>query len=132
MHVWRGAVRCGGWAVAVAALGVTVGVVLTRAEPRPPRAVTVDITAKRFAFDPARVEVIEGDEVTLNVRSADGTHGIEIGKLKIKKEVPRGGDVVTLAFTAPAPGTYEISCSEYCGRGHKDMKAALVVAPHGQ
>jgi cytochrome c oxidase subunit 2 len=116
----------------VVAIGVTAGVVLTRAEPRPPRAVTVEMTAKRFAFDPARVEVIEGDEVTLNVRSADGTHGIEIGKLKRKKEVPRGGDVVTLSFTAPAPGTYEISCSEYCGRGHKDMKAALVVTPNGQ
>jgi cytochrome c oxidase subunit 2 len=132
MHVWRGAARFGGWAAAVVAIGVTAGVVLTRAEPRPPRAVTVEMTAKRFAFDPARVEVIEGDEVTLNVRSADGTHGIEIGKLKRKKEVPRGGDVVTLSFTAPAPGTYEISCSEYCGRGHKDMKAALVVTPNGQ
>jgi heme/copper-type cytochrome/quinol oxidase subunit 2 len=132
MHVSFGAVRVGCWAVAVAALGATVGVSLTRAEPRPPRTVTVEMTAKRFAFVPARVEVIEGDEVTLNITSADGTHGVEIKRLKVKKEIPRGGAVVTLSFTAPAPGTYEVACSEYCGRGHKDMKAFLVVSPRGE
>jgi len=86
------------------------------------------MTAKRFAFLPEQVEVVEGDEVTINVRSADGTHGIEIEKLKVKKAIPRGGEVVTLSFTAPAPGRYVIKCSEYCGRGHDDMKSVLVVA----
>ena len=93
-----------------------------------PRIVTVEMTAKRFAFLPEQVEVVEGDEVTINVRSADGTHGIEIEKLKVKKAIPRGGEVVTLSFTAPAPGRYVIKCSEYCGRGHDDMKSVLVVA----
>ena len=121
-HVFRVA------AVFVAA-SAAAGTVLTRAEAPAPRAVTVEMTAKRFVFLPEQVEVIEGDEVTINIRSADGTHGIEIGKLKLKKEVPRGGEVVTLAFTAPAPGRYLITCSEYCGRGHDDMKSVLVVAP---
>jgi len=102
--------------------------VLTRAEVPAPRLVTVEMTAKRFAFLPEQVEVAEGDEVTINVRSADGTHGIEIEKLKVKKAIPRGGEVVTLSFTAPAPGRYVIKCSEYCGRGHDDMKSVLVVA----
>ena len=86
------------------AAAAAAGSVLMRAEAPAPRAVAVEMTAKRFAFLPEQVDVIEGDEVTLNVRSADGTHGIEIGKLKLKKAIPRGGDVVTLAFTAPAPG----------------------------
>jgi len=116
-------------AAAVVATAAAAGTVLTRAESPAPRAVTVEMTAKRFVFLPEQVEVIEGDEVTINIRSADGTHGIEIGKLKLKKEVPRGGEVVTLAFTAPAPGRYAITCSEYCGRGHDDMKSVLVVAP---
>ena len=99
-----------------------------QAEATAPRTVTVEMTARRFAFLPEQVEAVEGDEVTINVRSADGTHGIEIGKLKVKKTIPRGGDVVTLSFTAPAPGRYAITCSEYCGRGHDDMKSVLVVA----
>ncbi len=103
-----------------------------RGEPRQPQAVTIEMVAKRFVFVPDRIEVVEGDQVTLAVRSADGTHGIEIKKLNLRKDIPRGGAVVALAFTAPAPGTYEIVCSEYCGRGHNDMKATLVVTPRAQ
>ena len=117
--------------LAIAAAAVS-GSALMRAEAPRPRAVVVEMTAKRFAFLPEQVEVAEGDEVTINVRSADGTHGIEIGKLKLKKTIPRGGDVVTLAFTAPAPGRYVITCSEYCGRGHDDMKSVLIVAPRSR
>ena len=116
-------------AFVVAALVAAGGLGVMRAEPRRPQAVTIDMTAKRFAFAPDRIEVVEGDEVTLAVKSADGTHGIEIKKLKVKKEVPRGGSVVLLSFTAPAPGEYQVSCSEYCGRGHEDMRATLVVKP---
>ena len=129
MQVWKTFMRISGLAAALAAVMVATGPVLTRAEVPAPRLVTVEMTAKRFAFLPEQIEAAEGDEVTLNVTSADGTHGIEIRKLKIKKVVPRGGDVVTLSFTAPAPGRYVIACSEYCGRGHDDMRSVLVVAP---
>jgi cytochrome c oxidase subunit 2 len=132
MRVWKTFMGIGGMAAALAAVAVAAAPALTRAEAPAPREVTVEMTAKRFAFLPEQVEVAEGDEVTINVRSADGTHGIEIGKLKVKKAIPRGGEVVTLSFTAPAPGRYAITCSEYCGRGHDDMKSVLVVAPRAQ
>ena len=132
MQVWKTSMRISGLAAALAAVTVAAGPVLTRAEAPAPRLVTVEMTAKRFAFLPEQVEVAEGDEVTINVRSADGTHGIEIEKLKVKKAIPRGGEVVTLSFTAPAPGRYVIKCSEYCGRGHDDMTSVLVVAPRPQ
>jgi len=41
-------------------------------------------------------------------------------------DVPKGGDPVTVEFTAPTAGRYEIACSEFCGSGHGQMKAALV------
>jgi len=128
MQVRKTFMRIGGTAAVLAAVAVAAAPALTRAEAPAPRAVTVEMTAKRFAFLPEQVEVVEGDEVTINVRSADGTHGIEIEKLKVKKAIPRGGEVVTLSFTAPAPGRYVIKCSEYCGRGHDDMKSVVVVA----
>lgn len=124
--------RTSGAVTVLVAAAAAVGSVLMRAEAPAPRAVVVEMTAKRFAFLPEQVEVTEGDEVTINVRSADGTHGIEIGKLKLKKAIPRGGEVVTLAFTAPAPGRYVVTCSEYCGRGHDDMKSVLIVAPRAR
>ena len=132
MPVRRSFSRVGGVIAGLAVITAAAGDALTRAESLPARTVTVEMIAKRFAFLPEQVDVVEGDEVTINVRSADGTHGFEIGKLKVKQTIPRGGEVVTLSFTAPAAGRYVITCSEYCGRGHDDMAATLVVTPRGQ
>ena len=92
-------------------------------EPR-----TIEIVAKRFGFEPARVEVIEGERVILIVTSGDGVHGVEIKKFKINKKIPRGGVPVTIEFVATAAGEFPMLCSEYCGEGHEDMKGLLVVA----
>lgn len=94
--------------------------------PREPR--EIPVVAKRFAFEPARVEVTEGERIRLVVTSGDGVHGLEIKKFKVNKKVPRGGEKITIDFVASAPGEYPILCSEYCGNGHEDMKGTLVVA----
>lgn len=89
-----------------------------------------DVVARRFAFEPPTIEVVEGDRVRLLVRSADGPHGVEIKAFKVKKAVPRakpGDEPVVIEFVASAAGEYPILCSEYCGNGHKDMTGALVV-----
>jgi cytochrome c oxidase subunit 2 len=91
----------------------------------------IPVVAKKFGFEPSRVEVTEGERIRLVVTSADGVHGVEIKKLKANKKVPRGGEAVTIDFVAPAPGEYPIVCSEYCGNGHEEMKGALVVAAKG-
>lgn len=98
----------------------------TQAGPR-----EIPIVAKRFAFEPARVNVAEGEHVRLVVTSADGVHGVEIKKFKVNKKVPRGGDPITIDFVASAPGDYPILCSEYCGNGHEEMRGTLVVAAKG-
>ena len=101
------------------------------AAPSPPRAQieprTVEVVAKRFEFEPSRIEVSEGQTVRILVRSADGLHGFGIKKFKVSEEVPRGGQPVSIEFTATAVGEFEILCSEYCGKGHEGMKGKLVV-----
>ena len=97
----------------------------TSAQSQEPR--VIEIVAKRFAFEPAEVEVTVGEKVTLSVRTADGVHGIEIKKFKVKKEIPRGTAPVMIEFTATETGRFPILCSEYCGDGHDDMKGTLVV-----
>jgi cytochrome c oxidase subunit 2 len=90
----------------------------------------VQIVASRFAFEPATVQVTAGEAVRLVVRSSDGTHGFAIPTLNIDLHIPKNGEPVTVDFVAPAAGDYEIACSEFCGRGHGQMKAALVsIAP---
>jgi cytochrome c oxidase subunit 2 len=90
-----------------------------------------EITASRFKFDPASLEVTEGDEVRLTVRSLDTTHGFEIKAFGVKVKVPKGGEPVSVSFVASRAGTFEIACSEYCGPGHRNMKARLLVATRG-
>jgi heme/copper-type cytochrome/quinol oxidase subunit 2 len=89
----------------------------------------VHIVAKKFAFEPALVQVTAGERVRVVVESADTVHGFQIRDLKIDLQVPNGGGAVTAEFTAPPAGRYEIACSEFCGRGHAQMKAALVSVP---
>jgi cytochrome c oxidase subunit II len=86
----------------------------------------VQIVASRYTFEPATVQVVAGESVRLVVRSKDGTHGFAIPKLKIDLHISDSGDPVTAEFIAPAAGEYEIACSEFCGHGHGQMKAALV------
>ena len=107
--------------------GSAVGA-LAQGEPR-----EIPVVAKRFSFEPARVEVTEGERIRLVVTSEDGVHGLEIKKFRVNKKIPRGRDkVTTIDFVASAPGEYPIVCSEYCGEGHEDMKGTLVVAAKAQ
>jgi cytochrome c oxidase subunit 2 len=119
---------------AIAAIGVFVLLTSSFApraqEPAKPEPKVFEVVARRFAFEPATIEVVEGDSVRLLVRSADGPHGVEIKAFKVKKAVPRakpGDEPVVIEFVASAPGEYPVLCSEYCGNGHKDMTGTLVV-----
>ena len=118
--------------VAVAGTALLLGatsVLLAQQDPATASApIVVQVVAKRFAFEPSRIEVAEGDHVRLVVSSADGVHGLSIKKFKAGKLVPRGGDSVTIDFVASEPGTFPIICSENCGKGHADMKGTLVVS----
>jgi cytochrome c oxidase subunit II len=87
----------------------------------------IAIVAKRFAFEPASIEVTEGERIRLRVSSADGVHGLQVRRLGINKLIPRGGQSVTIDFVAAAPGNYEIVCSEECGDGHDTMTGTLIV-----
>ena len=101
-------------------------------EPEPPPPKAFEITASRYQYEPAILEVTEGDRVVLTLRSADTTHGIEIPEFKVKATVPKGGAPVTVEFMASKAGTFPFACSEYCGSGHRQMKGRLVVAERGR
>ena len=87
----------------------------------------IEVTARRYAFEPAEIQVAVGEAVRLMVRSADGLHGIEIKELKVKEVLERGADAVAIDLKPGTAGRFAILCSEYCGEGHDDMKGALVV-----
>jgi cytochrome c oxidase subunit II len=121
MSAWRRLVTfCGGGAI------ITTAVIGYRIAAAGQPVHEVQIVASRYAFEPAMVQLAAGESVRLVVRSKDGTHGFAIPKLKIDLHLPDNGEPATAEFIAPAAGEYEIACSEFCGRGHGQMKAALV------
>ena len=117
-------------AAAVVGMALLCSVAITSARQDPATASAprvIEVVAKRFTFEPAKIEVTEGERVRLVVKSADGVHGVAIKKFRVNKMVPRGGQTVNIDFVASAPGTYEILCSEECGDGHDAMTGTLVV-----
>ena len=118
--------------VAAAGTALLLGVAAMSPAQQDPAAASaprvIDVVAKRFAFEPARIEVTEGERIRLVVTSADGVHGVGIKKFRVEKTVPRGGTPITIDFVASAPGEFPVLCSEYCGNGHEEMKGMLVVS----
>jgi heme/copper-type cytochrome/quinol oxidase subunit 2 len=114
----------------VGALAVAVVLMSRHTAAADPPVHEVPVLAGKFAFDPPTIQVTTGERVRLVIRSKDTTHGFSIPKLKIDVRVPKGGEPVIVELVAPPPGRFEIACSEFCGSGHGQMKAALIsVAP---
>ena len=88
---------------------------------------TVDVIASRFKFEPAIISVVEGDRVRLRLHSVDRTHGIGIKAFRVKELIPKSAEAVTVEFVADRTGTFDITCSEYCGTGHWAMKGRPIV-----
>lgn len=113
-----------GLAVAPAWAGASGG----EQEPR-----VIEVTASRFEFVPAEIEVTVGESVRLLVRSADVEHGLAIPSLGVGATVPPGGEPVAIDFVATEAGTHRMVCSVFCGAGHGRMLGQLtVVAAPGQ
>ena len=108
-------------------LTLTAGSVAGDLSAQAPEPRVIEVVAKRYAFEPSTIEATVGERLRLMVVSADGPHGLEIKKFKVKKDIPRGTTPVVIEFTPTEAGQFPILCSEYCGDGHADMKGMLVV-----
>ncbi len=84
---------------------------------------TVDIVATNFKFNQDKFYVKAGEEVTVNLTSEEGVHGVFIEGVKAEIKEKDG----TVKFTPDKAGEYKIYCSVFCGEGHGDMTATLVV-----
>ena len=94
------------------------------AKPAAPR--HIEVTAKRFAFEPAEITVKKGETVELEITSADVPHGLRIRELKIDVRVSKGKNGEA-TFTPQATGTFVGHCSVFCGTGHGEMTLTIHV-----
>src|SRR5580658_9638972 len=90
---------------------------MARAQAAPQR---IEITAKRFAFDPGEITLKKGQPVVLVLKSADVGHGIRIRELNVDVKVSKGG-TAQVQFTPDKTGDFVGHCSVFCGSGHGSM-----------
>lgn len=96
-----------------------------------PGKVQVTTVAQAFVFQPEVVRVPVGAEVEFFLTARDVLHGYQIERTNINVElIP--GEISRLIYTFDEPGTYRISCNQYCGIGHHTMLGAVEVVPASQ
>jgi len=86
----------------------------------------VKITASKFHFTPDRIVLAKGQPVTLQLSSADRTHGFMVRAFGIDTDI-EPGKTTAVTIRPEKTGAYTTICDHYCGLGHTWMKMTIVV-----
>jgi cytochrome c oxidase subunit 2 len=82
--------------------------------------------ASMWQFQPAEMYVPVGSEVDFYLTSKDVVHGFNIAQKNVNMMAVYGAiNKTTIKFDKP--GVYDIVCHEYCGIGHQNMRAQVIV-----
>ena len=82
--------------------------------------------ASMWQFQPAEIFIPVGSEVDFYLTSKDVVHGFNIAQKNINMMAVYGAiNKTTVKFDKP--GVYDIVCHEYCGVGHQNMRAQVIV-----
>lgn len=71
------------------------------------------------------------EPIGLVMTSEDVIHSFYVPDFRLKRDVLPGRYSKTW-FRATEPGEYKVYCAEYCGTGHSDMIASIIVHPPGE
>jgi cytochrome c oxidase subunit 2 len=80
----------------------------------------IEITAKRFAFNPGEITLKKGEPVVLVIKSSDVAHGLRIRDLNVDVKVSAGG-TAEVQITPQKTGDFTGHCAVFCGAGHNSM-----------
>lgn len=82
--------------------------------------------ASMWQFQPAEIYIPVGSEVDFFLSSKDVVHGFNIADKNVNMMAVYGNiNKTTVKFDKP--GVYKIICHEYCGVGHQNMQAQVIV-----
>jgi nitrous-oxide reductase len=94
--------------------------------------VTVKMLAVRSSFEPNKIEVNQGDRVTIYLtnieQTTDELHGFGLNEHNINVVVDPG-ETKTIEFVAAKPGVYPYYCTNFCSALHQEMQGYLLVKP---
>ena len=93
-----------------------------------PAAQRFSVAARRFAYEPRRIDVEQDDLVRIELRTLDIAHSMTIDAYRIAKRVGPGAPV-TFEFRASQAGTFPFYCNLKTDDGCGQMRGELVVRP---
>ena len=86
----------------------------------------IQYVARMWLFLPSEVRLPVGSEVDIYVVSHDVVHGLHIVGTDVNlMAVP--GAIAYKRYKFDKPGVYYVRCHEYCGVGHQNMEAKIIV-----
>jgi hypothetical protein len=83
-------------------------------------------------FTPMTLYLEVGDEVLLNLRSADLFHRFYVPALNLGPIDVKPAGVTTVKFHADKPGLFQYYCTAMCGGCHFWMSGWIVITPKGE
>ncbi|MGE5358708.1 MAG: cupredoxin domain-containing protein [Bacteroidales bacterium] len=89
--------------------------------------VEVTVTAKKYSFSPARIEVQQDDIVKITLKTEDIPHSFTVDHPYLIAKRAAAGQPVTFEFRADRPGTFTYYCNLTADDGCRQMKGELVV-----
>jgi len=113
-------------ALVATALAVAACVTGAGVAPKTPPVQTVDILAQRFNFTPEEIKVKKGVPVDLALTTLDRLHGFDVPGLGLRAQIVPG-ETTHVTFTPDKAGRFLFHCDVFCGEGHEDMDAAIIV-----
>ncbi len=96
--------------------------------------VVVKMIAVRSSYDPIKIEVNQGDHVTIHItnieQTTDELHGFGLVDYNTNIIVDPG-ETKTVEFVAGKPGVFAYYCTNFCSALHQEMQGYLLVKPKG-
>lgn len=86
----------------------------------------IQMTAKKYEFNPSVLTVKRGEHVKLIITALDRDHGFKLEAFGINQKLKKGAPT-TIELSPDKAGTFPFQCSDFCGLGHGRMKGKLVV-----
>jgi cytochrome c oxidase subunit II len=87
---------------------------------------TVNVSVKRFAYEPSEITLKKGEPVVLKLTTQDVAHGLKFKELNLNIKIEKGKPA-ELVFTPTQAGDFVGHCSVFCGSGHGSMTLTLHV-----
>jgi cytochrome c oxidase subunit 2 len=89
----------------------------------------ITVVAKKYEFQPSRIELKVGEPVEITFQSEDTKHGFACKELTKEKVEFDKDHPATITLTPDKAGTFKFKCAHFCGLGHTGMKGEIVVSP---